>query len=49
MKSVSGTVYVVTLVVGIVLIGVAFMGGSKSFETKHGCTVGADGKAVCTK
>lgn len=50
MKSVSGTAFVVTIVIAIVAIGASFWGGMKSFETMHGCTVDkTTKKATCTK
>lgn len=50
MKSVSGNAFVATIVIAIVLVGVSFWGGMKSFETTHGCTVDpTTKKATCTK
>lgn len=50
MKSVSGTIFVTTIVIAIVAIGAAFWGGMKSFESTHGCTVDpTTKKATCTK
>lgn len=50
MKSVSGTAFVWTIVIAVLAIGVAFWGGSKSFESTHGCTVDpTTKKATCTK
>lgn len=50
MKSVSGSVFTTVIVIAVVLIGVAYWGGMKSFESQHGCTVDpTTKKAICTK
>lgn len=50
MKSVSGAVFVTTIVIAIIAIAGAFWGGQKSFESTHGCTVDpTTKKATCTK
>lgn len=50
MKSVSGNIFVATIVIAIIAIGAAFWGGSKHFETAHGCTIDqTTKKATCTK
>lgn len=48
MKSVSGKAFVATIVIGVVLIGIAFWGGMQTYSMKHECTVDkATGKATC--
>lgn len=50
MKSVSGTIFVVTLVSAIVAVGIAFWGGMETFKSQHDCTVDkTTKKATCLK
>lgn len=50
MKAVSATIFVTTLVIAIVAIGVSFWGGMESFKNMHGCSVDpTTKKATCTK
>lgn len=49
MKQVSGTIFVTTIVVGIILIAGAFLGGMQTYAMQHGCTLDSTGKATCTK
>lgn len=50
MKSVSGGIFTTVIVIAVVLIGLAYWGGSKSFQSQHGCTVDpTTKKATCTK
>ena len=50
MKSVSGNIYVATIVIAIVLIGLSMWGGSEVFKSMHGCVVNkTTKKAVCSK
>lgn len=50
MKSVSGTVFVTTVVVAIIVVGLSFWGGMKSFQSMHGCTVDpTTKKTTCLK
>lgn len=50
MKSVSGTVFITTIVIAIVAVGVSFWGGMQSFKTMHGCTVDpTTKKSTCVK
>lgn len=50
MKSVSGTVFVVTIVVAVLAVAGAFFGGVEFFKSTHGCVVDKETKkATCTK
>lgn len=50
MKSVSGSIFITTISVAIVLVAVSFVAGMKSFAMQHGCTVDKlTKKATCTK
>lgn len=48
MKSVSGKVFVTTLVIAIVAVAVSFAGGWFGYQAKHECSVDKEtGKANC--
>lgn len=50
MKSVSGNVFVATIVIAILAVGAAFAGGMAMFKSQHGCVVDpTTKKATCTK
>lgn len=48
MKSVSGNVFVATIVIGAVLIAGAFVAGMQTFKSQHQCTIDPETKkATC--
>lgn len=50
MKTVSGAIFVTTIVIAIIAVGAAFWGGGEAFKSAHGCTVDkTTKKATCTK
>lgn len=49
MKSVSAKIFVATIVIAVIGVGVAFMLGMEAFKMKHKCAVDkATGRATCT-
>lgn len=50
MKTVSGNVFVATIVIAILAVGGAFLAGMATFKSQHGCVVDPETKkATCTK
>lgn len=48
MKSVSGKVFVTTIVIAIIAVAASFAGGYMAYSSKHKCTVDKNtGKATC--
>lgn len=49
MKSVSGQIFVTTIVLAVLAVGAAFAGGMFTFKNMHKCTFDkTTGKATCT-